>query len=174
MGETFLVTLNQRTLSVAVEDAGDGKVRAIVDGRERLLEARRIGTGAWSLVDGVEARLVEVDGVAPKYSIEVSHSDGEPRQAVVEIACEGGRGAGHQSGGQAPSGPTSVRAPIPGKVVKILVKVGDHVTVGQTLLVLEAMKMENELRAPRGASVLALPVAEGTAVDTGQELVSLG
>ena len=174
MGETYLVTLNQRTYSVAVEDAGEGKLRVVVDGRERIVDARRIGAGAWSIIDGVEARLVEVDGVAPKLSVEVSHADGETRQAVVEIAREGVADVGDDAGRPPPSGPTRVRAPIPGKVVKVLVKIGDQVKAGQTLLVLEAMKMENELRAPRAAAVLALSVSEGTAVEMGQELVLLG
>jgi biotin carboxyl carrier protein len=67
-----------------------------------------------------------------------------------------------------------LRAPIPGKVVKVPIKVGDAVKAGQTLLVLEAMKMENEIRAPHAAAVLALHVTEGMAVENGQDLVSLG
>ena len=66
-----------------------------------------------------------------------------------------------------------VRAPIPGRVVKVLVKAGDAVKAGQTLVVLEAMKMENELRAPRAGTVTEVRAAEGTAVEAGQELVQL-
>jgi biotin carboxyl carrier protein len=67
----------------------------------------------------------------------------------------------------------TVRAPIPGRVVKVLVKGGDAVKAGQTLVVLEAMKMENELRAPRAGTVTEVRAAEGTAVEAGQELVQL-
>ena len=52
-------------------------------------------------------------------------------------------------------------------------KVGDRVKAGQTLAVLEAMKMENELRAPRDAAVAAVQAVEGSTVETGQELLSL-
>ena len=70
--------------------------------------------------------------------------------------------------------PVVVRSPIPGRVVKLLVKAGDAVTAGQTLVVLEAMKMENELRAPRAGRVLDVRCAEGAAVEAGQDLVTVG
>ena len=67
--------------------------------------------------------------------------------------------------------PITLRSPIPGRLIKLLVKVGDAVAAGQTLIVLEAMKMENELAAPRAGRIAELRVAEGAAVDAAQELV---
>lgn len=176
MPDTFRVTVGQRTHVVELEEQAAGadgkpKLRAVVDGVERVLDARRLGPGAWSLIGDGEARLVEVDGTAPRLSVEVSHRDGEARQAVVEVARAGGEPAGASE--RAQSGPLAIRAPIPGKLVKLLVKAGDRVKAGQTLAVLEAMKMENELRAPRDAAVGAVHAAEGTTVETGQELLSL-
>jgi len=176
MAETFRVTIAGRTHTVELDEqaaGADGKprLRAVVDGVERLLDARRLGPGAWSLIAGSEARLVEVDGTAPRLSVEVSHVDGEPRQAAVEVARAGNDPTA--AGERAASGPSIVRAPIPGKLVKLLVKAGDRVKAGQTLAVLEAMKMENELRAPRDASVAAVHASEGATVETGQELLSL-
>ena len=72
------------------------------------------------------------------------------------------------------AGPTTIRSPIPGRVVKVLVKVGDGVTAGATAVVLEAMKMENELKAPRAGTVTAVHCAEGTAVEAGQDLITVG
>jgi biotin carboxyl carrier protein len=72
------------------------------------------------------------------------------------------------------TGPLEIRAPMPGKIVKILVKAGDAVTSGQGLLVIEAMKMENELRAPRDGTVEKVLRAEGQAVDGQEVLVVLG
>ena len=66
-----------------------------------------------------------------------------------------------------------MRAPIPGRVVRVLVKPGDVVAAGRGVVVLEAMKMENELRAPRDGTVKLVSCAEGTAVETGQTLVTL-
>jgi biotin carboxyl carrier protein len=66
-----------------------------------------------------------------------------------------------------------VVAPMPGKVVRVLVAVGDEVAVRQPLLVVEAMKMENELRAGRDGRVTAIHVHEGSSVDAGALLVEL-
>jgi biotin carboxyl carrier protein len=64
-----------------------------------------------------------------------------------------------------------VTAPMPGRVVRVLVAVGDKVTARQPVVVMEAMKMENELRADRDGSVTQVLVQEGMAVDTGAVLV---
>ena len=152
----------------------DGKVRVVVDGSQRLLDVRALDGGVWSLLDGVSARLVQVDGDQKKLMIEVSHPDGEPRICTAEVSDAHTRVATATAQMIAGTGPTTLRAPIPGKVVKVLVKAGDRVRTGQALLVLEAMKMENELRAPRDGVVAMLHAAEGTAVETGQDLISLG
>jgi biotin carboxyl carrier protein len=68
-------------------------------------------------------------------------------------------------------GPTEVRAIIPGRVVSVAVIVGDAVEAGQRLLAVEAMKMENELRAPRGGTVERVAVAVGQTVELGDPLV---
>jgi pyruvate carboxylase subunit B len=71
------------------------------------------------------------------------------------------------------SGPFSVRAPMPGRLAKILVKVGETVAPGRGLVVVEAMKMENEIRAPRAGVVKDLRCTEGATVDAGEDLVIL-
>ncbi len=68
----------------------------------------------------------------------------------------------------------TVRAPMPGLVVRIPVKPGDYVRAGQGLVVLEAMKMENELKAPADGVVRAVHVSAGAAVEKGQALVEVG
>ena len=67
----------------------------------------------------------------------------------------------------------SIRAPIAGKVVKVLVAVGDQVAAGTAVIVLEAMKMENELIAEKGGTVATITKTAGQAVDTGDLLVEL-
>ena len=71
------------------------------------------------------------------------------------------------------TGPAPLVAPMPGLVVRITVQPGDMVTAGQALVVMEAMKMENELRAPAAGTVKAVLVQPGTAVEKGATLVEL-
>ena len=169
----YAVTIDGRTRALEIENV-DGKVRVVVDGRERLLDVRKLDGGVWSLLDGVDARLVEVDGEPGKLTLEVSHADGEPRIFGAEIADARAAIVTANAPSLRGSGSTTLRAPIPGKVVKLLVKAGDSVQAGQALLVLEAMKMENELRAPHAGVISTLHAVEGTTVETGQDLVSLG
>jgi biotin carboxyl carrier protein len=75
------------------------------------------------------------------------------------------------SGKFAIDGPQQINAPMPGKVVRVLVKKGDTVAEGQGLVVVEAMKMENELKSPRAGVVSELHAVEGSAVENGARLV---
>jgi pyruvate carboxylase subunit B len=71
------------------------------------------------------------------------------------------------------AGPAPLRAPMPGLIVRVNVQPGDAVRAGQGLVVMEAMKMENELRAPAAGVVKSVAVAAGTAVEKGAVLVEL-
>ncbi len=69
---------------------------------------------------------------------------------------------------------TAIMSPLPGLILKILVKEGDSVKAGQNLLIMEAMKMENEIQAKTDGTVTAINVKEGDSVEEGIELVSIG
>lgn len=73
----------------------------------------------------------------------------------------------------APAGAETINAPMPGNILDIKVKAGDQVSKGQVLLVLEAMKMENEIMSPRDGVVAGVHVNKGDSVDSGKLLVSL-
>lgn len=73
----------------------------------------------------------------------------------------------------APSGPAPVRAPMPGLIVRVNVQVGDLVEAGQGVVVMEAMKMENELRATAAGRVKSVEVVPGATVEKGTLLVAL-
>jgi pyruvate carboxylase subunit B len=70
-----------------------------------------------------------------------------------------------------PSGPAPVVAPMPGLIVRVNVAVGDEVHLGQAVVAIEAMKMENELRAPAAGRVAAVHIVSGSAVEKGKTLV---
>jgi len=74
------------------------------------------------------------------------------------------------AGGQ---GPRKITAPMPGKVVRIMAVVGAEVEAGQAVIVIEAMKMQNELKSPKKGIVKKLSVAEGAAVEAGQALAEV-
>ena len=160
-----------RSLRVLVrrEAAGDaqGDVVAVeVDGRRFLLEARRTADGAWSLLrDGV---LTEVRVRREGARWVASHADGVLEGAVMDA----GRASLGPGGGVGSDG-TRVRAPMPGRVVEVMVAEGASVAKGDALVVVEAMKMENVLRADAPGVVSAVHAAAGATVEAGRALNTL-
>ena len=110
---------------------------------------------------GSMRREVVVDG----WSIEVE-IESERRASLRERARRGREQAGHH-------GPTEVRAIIPGRVIGVSIVPGDAVVAGQQLLVVEAMKMQNELRAPRDGVVSSVAVGPGRTIEVGDLLLVL-
>jgi biotin carboxyl carrier protein len=75
--------------------------------------------------------------------------------------------------GASEQGVMKIKAPMPGKVVRILAPAGSQVEIGQSVVVIEAMKMQNELKAPKTGVVKKISVAEGAAVEAGQALAEV-
>jgi len=164
----YVATVGERNLEVTVEPL-DGLYRVSVEGRVRTVDARRVEGSAWSLAEpgGGRARTVDVDARGANLVVAlggrtVALQLAPGRAALASLAVRPAR-----------SGPQPVRAPMPGKVVKLLVQAGDAVKTGQGVVVIEAMKMENELRAPRDGTVASVAVKEGQPVEAGQVLVSV-
>jgi biotin carboxyl carrier protein len=74
----------------------------------------------------------------------------------------------------APADGTSIKAPMPGTILSVNSSVGQSVKAGDTLMILEAMKMENEILAPEDGTVKSIAVSQGASVDTGDLLVVIG
>ena len=160
----YVVTVAGQKKVVEVEER-EGVVRALIDGRERVLEVRG-GGGRYSWLEGERVVAAEVEVVGGKLAVSVGTETLTVEVAEARLDGEGGQGQGRT----APTGPMSMRAPMPGRVVKLLVKAGDQVTRGQGVLVVEAMKMENELKAPRDGRIKEIRVSEGTPVEAGEDL----
>jgi biotin carboxyl carrier protein len=143
-----------------------------LDGRILKVNVTAIG-GRWSLLIGPGRsarsyevavdrrsngeRRVHINGLAVPVSIV------DPREQLVRR-----RGVAAID-----SGPRSIVSPMPGRIVKVLVREGDTVAAHQGLVVVEAMKMENELRAPRAGQVTAVKVVEGMSVEANAVLVTI-
>lgn len=170
MKRELIVTAQGRDRTITVEGPlPDGRFRIVLDGTERTVDARAIRPGTWSLV--IEGRSFVVD-LDPRRSGIAASVGASEAMLQVEDALHRRLAEAAGSRGAAATG-ESIRAPIAGKVVKVLVAPGDQVAAGTPVIVLEAMKMENELVAERGGAVSAVHKAAGQAVDTGDLLVEL-
>jgi biotin carboxyl carrier protein len=168
-----------------VEAAADGTL--VIDGRS--FKAKVSGTGK-------EKRTVQVGDTT--YEVVVARrtegKDGAPSEFILEVAGErvpvtvrevskGAPQVAAPAAAPAAAVPTAkpveeyadgIFAPVPGKIVDIKVKVGDTVKEGDLVLILEAMKMENELHAPKQATIAAVLVNKGDQATKGQLLVAFG
>jgi biotin carboxyl carrier protein len=149
---------------VELEQKEGNSWRVVVDGRERTIDVR-LGQGTLTWLDGTAVVQATVDGALPRPTVTL-------RRQVIPVEIGDAQAAASAGKGRAQAaGPATVKAPIPGRVARLLVKPGDAVTAGKGLVVLEAMKMENEIKAPRDGLVKSVPCAEGATVETGQTLV---
>lgn len=169
MKRELIVTAEGRDRTVIVDGPGpDGGFRVSVDGVEQQVDAAALRPGSWSLI--VDGHAYQVDLDRRRGGIAASVGAGEVTLRVEDALH---RRLASAAGARAPARGESIRAPIAGKVVKVLVAVGDQVAPGSAVIVLEAMKMENELAAERGGTVSAIHRAAGQAVDTGDLLVEI-
>ena len=150
----------------------DGVTTLVWDGVSHSIDIMELEPGCFSiLMDGrsVEVRLDPAKSPDPEsHAYRAMLYDGSYEFALVDprralLGASGGAGA---SGGQ-------LKSPKPGKVVKLLVAVGDVVQEGQTLLVMEAMKMQNELKTHTTGTVKTIHVGEGATVETGASLITV-
>lgn len=109
-----------------------------------------------------------------KYEVEVERADAPKTSASASPARDQAAAAASPSAPADGGGEFVVRAPMPGSIVEIRVAPGQPVKKGQVLVILEAMKMENEIPADRDGVVGAVPVSKGDAVNTGDALLTLG
>ena len=166
---SYLVTIQGTTYTVSL-DEGDGRVALRIDGRPVEIDMVSIqGDQLYSLLiegrsytavaaTGGEQREVRVNGVSSVVTVE------DEQLARLRGQVKSRRRAGGEQ----------IKAPMPGRIVSISVAVGDTVETGQGVVVIEAMKMENELRAHAGGTVKEIRAGEGDTVDKNDVLVVIG
>ena len=161
----YFVTVGTRTFNIDVD--GD---RIVVDGEAVAAELVQVST--------TPLRRLSVNGESHRVVAERSatrgewdlHVDGYHLEAeVVDERTRAIRAMTARS--DAPKGPKPVKAPMPGMIMRIDVAVGDQVKAGQGVVIIEAMKMENELKAEAAGTVAKIAIAPGTAVEKGTVLI---
>lgn len=169
MKRTLLIGKDQHDVELLRQD---GVMTLLWNGEAHGIDVAEVEPGCYSIL--MEGRSVDVRLDAAKHPDPDLHAyratlfDGayefalqDPMKAL--LAAQGGAGGG---GG-------TLIAPMPGKIVKVLVREGETVAEGQTLLIMEAMKMQNELKASGEGMVAKIHVTEGATVETGANLVTV-
>ena len=171
------VMVNGRPLKVAIEPAGwTGKLTVTIKGKTRVVDASWVDADTLSLVDAGVVREIRFHAREEAGAVGVE-IDGTLYEAIASkrrTGATGARGATGAVGTSAPTGAEPVKAPMSGRIVRVLVGVGDRVAARQPVVVVEAMKMENELRSPRDGVVTQVLVAPGAAVESSAVLIVVG
>ena len=185
----YVATIGERAVTIGVQE--DGHQREVTLGDNRLtVDWRPVGgmalsaakdapyrAGHYSLLLGAQSFDVFVQ------SVPADEEDGTSRvfevyvrgqMYRVRLADERARALASLAGGAHASGDANIRAPMPGLVSNVLVEEGTEIQRGQAVVVLEAMKMENDLPAPRAGVVKSLRVSKGQAVNQGDLLAVIG
>ena len=158
------------------------KLRVDIDGRSHVLEMRdgeytfdnisgtasveEVRPGVFSILLGTQSFRVNVEA-AQGEQFEVVSNDGA--RHLICVADTRDRLSAQDAA--ASKGPAIIRAQMPGKIVRLLVEVGAAVNAGQGLIVVEAMKMQNEVKAPKGGVVVKILAQAGTTVAAGETLI---
>jgi biotin carboxyl carrier protein len=158
-------TVAGRTIRVEVR-GGEGRYRVTLDGTPIDVD---LAGDPWRLasllVDG-ESHEIGIEKRADGYTIVFP---GERLSVELAAAARGTSAPARHA-----PGPTRLVAPMPGRVVRVLAEPGADLVAGQGLFVIEAMKMENELKAPRAGRLQEVAVREGQAVEAGALLAVVG
>jgi|CXWL01.1.fsa_nt_gi biotin carboxyl carrier protein len=154
----------QHTLEVQAQDAR--KYTVTLNGKRHELEAVVLPHGAVSLLVDGHSYAVEFEDAGEDVAVQV-----KGQVTRIDVADERKLRLRAATAGFVVEGKQVITAPMPGKLIKIFVKVGDTVTEGQGLLVVEAMKMENELKASKAGKVTEVVCIEGTTVENNAKLI---
>lgn len=162
----YEVTIGEKAHRVELT-RGEGGWQCKLDGRPLLLDVAQTQEGVLSILLDGQSYEVKQETAASETYIVVGHQRfaaalRDPRSLRSRRASDAGA-----------QGVRKISAPMPGKVVRIVAPVGAEVEAGQSVLVIEAMKMQNELKSPKKGIIKKLTVSEGAAVEAGQTLAEV-
>jgi biotin carboxyl carrier protein len=162
----YVVSEGDRDWRVKVDSSEGGCPLLYVGERLYRVDAVRPGSSTFSLLVEGRAYEVVVTRREGRHHVQVGG-----RSYVLEVLEERQKRLRDQRAAEAAAGPASVSASMPGRVVTLLVGEGEKVEAGQGVIVLEAMKMENELKSPKAGLVAEIKVKEGQVTEAGEALI---
>ena len=169
---TYEITLGGKSHQIELEPAaatpsspmGESKYRVRLNGQENTVSCIRTSEGSMSLIVNGESFEVHCSRNADSMQIAL-------RGAIYECMVSDPRSLRtRKKAGLTDSGQQKLTASMPGKVVRIISAVGDQIKAGQGILVIEAMKMQNEVRSPKDGQLKKLLVGQGANVVAGEVL----
>lgn len=160
----ILLNGTRRCIELTPQRDESAPMTALIDGRNIAADVAMISSGAYSILLGGRSLEATVEVTTGGYLVHVAGSE-----FLIKII-DPRSWRGRAGGSIALEGRQHVAAPMPGKIVRVLVAAGQEVKANQGLLVIEAMKMQNEIRSPKSGAIEKLLVIEGQTVGAGEIL----
>jgi biotin carboxyl carrier protein len=162
----YEVTVAEKTYRIELQRAESGW-KCMLDGRELPVDVVQGQDGVLSLLLGGRSYEVKQESIAGESQVVVD-------QERFPVSVRDPRSfRSRRPAAEAAHGVKKITAPMPGKIVRLLAAEGSAVEAGQSVIVIEAMKMQNELKAPKNGVIRRIKVAEGAAVEAGQSLAEV-
>jgi biotin carboxyl carrier protein len=165
MAMRFVATIDGADHQLEVEEIDAHALRVKLGERQFDVNVHRAGHSSYSIL--VDNRSFDFEVMRDGEELVVASRGGATRVTLADAA----RRSRHPGERVQLAGKASLKAMMPGRVVSVLVNVGDEVAAQQGLLVVEAMKMENELKAPKAGKVVEIKVKPGQTVEKGELLL---
>ncbi|HEV2499429.1 MAG TPA: biotin/lipoyl-containing protein [Terriglobia bacterium] len=167
--------LRQHIVEVLLDDGAPGKAWLIMDGVAEEVDWTEVEPGVYSFLAGNRSFTVSVRKQAASVAGggQCARYEATTGGHALQIEVEDSRSRSRAATGIAEEGPLDILAPMPGRIAKLLVQENAVVAKGDGLAVIEAMKMQNEIRAPRAGKIGKVNVSEGEGVEMGARLLRL-
>jgi pyruvate carboxylase subunit B len=162
----YITIINDRQFEIEIDS--DGGLR--VNGEPRTVDFRAMDESLYSiLMENKSHEIVIEDRGGGEYELRLRGRlyTGQVLDERAQLMLT------QRSAGVLPSGEIAIRAPMPGLIAAVTVTEGQEVAAGQTVVILESMKMQNELRTPRGGIVQRIEVQPGQSVEQNKVLVTI-
>lgn len=163
------IKIGERNATIEIVSQEGNLYKVLIDSKEYLLDVTKVEQGVYSILyNGRSINMEMVEGAAPnKYLVNTRENDYDVEviDALTRYRNASRTGVDNHA--------NSISTPMPGKVVKILAAQGDIVAKGDTVVVVSAMKMESEYKAPFDAKIVAIKVKEGDTIEAHQSMVEL-
>jgi biotin carboxyl carrier protein len=148
----------------------DRAVDVAVDERHYDLQVRELASGEYLLINGSNIYKCRVSGRSGSFAAGQSFAVVLRGRNYEVAVVDPKRLRSGQSAGAHHAGAAEIVSPMPGKIVRVLVQPGDNVEAGAGIIVVEAMKMQNEMKAPKAGTVVSINADEGATVNAGDVL----
>jgi biotin carboxyl carrier protein len=163
---SYIVSCKGKDLKASVEESRPGSYKVVLDGREQTVDFLEPQHDLFSLIIEGKSYEVDVDSCEGSDSLGVNICG---YRFEVEVAEEKKRNL-HSRMVFGPAGRQEIKSPMAGNVWKVLVREGDQVEAGRLLIILSAMKMENQIKTPIAGVVTSVTASEGGSVAAGDSL----